>query len=160
MRSLAFRALVASLVAAPSLSAPPSSAAPRLVPPAQNASPMVARALPAVPIAPSPAVPAQPIGLFATVTLADIGFVNGFRFANLSGRREVFVPVPQNADVSPRALVLVVDDMSAFEARRHLQVLVNDRAVSAIPLDGKGDRRSVRVPLSPDAVKDGFIKLA
>jgi len=107
-----------------------------------------------------PAAPAQANGLYAAVTLADIGFVNGFRFANLGGRREVFVPVPQNPDVMPRALVLIIDDISAFEARRNLQVLVNDRAVSAIPLDGKGERRSIRVPLTNAAAQAGFIKLA
>jgi len=162
--------LVTSLVAASSFAASLSAAAPRHVPPAQSPSPLLARALPTSPPLPptppspaasaAPAVPAQPNRLFATVTLADIGFINGFRFANLGGRREVFVPVPPNSDVSARALVLIIDDMSAFEARRNLQVLVNDRAVSAIPLDGKGDRRSVRVPLSKGAAKDGFIKLS
>ena len=34
-------------------------------------------------------------------TLADIGFINGFRFANLGGRREVFVPVGSTSTVAP-----------------------------------------------------------
>jgi hypothetical protein len=87
MRSLVFCVLVASFAAASSSGAPLSGVAPHHVPPAQNGSPMVARALPAIPpIPPSPAAPAQPNGLFATVALADLGFVNGFRFANLGER--------------------------------------------------------------------------
>jgi hypothetical protein len=163
MHHIVYRVLAASLAATSSLGAP-LLAAPHHAAPAQNAAPLVARATPLAPPlppqAPSLVAPVQPNGLFAAVTLADIGFVNGFRFANLGGRREVFVPVPQNADVRPRALMLVIDDMSAFEARRNLQVLVNDRAVTAIALDGKGDHRSVRVPLSNAAAKDGFIKLS
>jgi hypothetical protein len=162
-----FCVLAASLAAASFLAGPLSATAQRHVPPPPNISPVVARAVPTAPPLPpvppspaAPAAPAQPNGLYAAVTLADIGFANGFRFANLGGRREVFVPVPQATDVTPRALVLVIDDISAFEARRNLQVLVNDRAVSAIPLDGKGDRRSIRVPLTNAAAQAGFIKLA
>ena len=166
MRSSVLCVLAASVAAASFLAGPLSATAQRRVPPAQSPASVVARAVPIPPVPPvppspaMPAAPAQPNGLYAAVTLADIGFVNGLRFANLGGRREVFVPVPQNPDVIPRALVLVIDDMSAFEARRNLQVLVNDRAVSAIPLDGKGDRRSIRVPLTNAAAKAGFIKLA
>ena len=42
----------------------------------------------------------------AEVTLADIGFVNGLRFANLGGHRELFVPLPQRGDVTVSDLVL------------------------------------------------------
>ncbi len=38
-------------------------------------------------------------GPLAEVTLADIGFVNGLRFANLGGHHELFVPLPQRGDV-------------------------------------------------------------
>jgi hypothetical protein len=98
--------------------------------------------------------------LHATITLGDIGFVNGFRFANLGGHREVFVPVPQSGDVATSALVLAIDDMSAHEARRNLQVLVNGVDVAAVVLDGKSGQRVVRVPLAKTPAKDGFVKLS
>ena len=104
--------------------------------------------------------PATSSALIAAVTLADIGFVDGFRFANLGGRRELFVPLPQNADVAASALVLVLDDISAHDARRNLEVLVNDRTVTAIVLDGKTRGRVVRIPLSRTNAKDGYLKLA
>ena len=47
-----------------------------------------------------PAPTSQPSGPLAEVTLADIGFVNGVRFANLGGHRELFVPLPQRDDVT------------------------------------------------------------
>jgi len=96
--------------------------------------------------------------LVAVITLADIGFIDGFRFANLGGRREVFVPLPQGKEVTSSELVLVIDDISAHEARRNLEVLVNDRSAIAIALDGKSPGRTIRVPLVK--AKDGFLKLS
>jgi hypothetical protein len=101
---------------------------------------------------------ARPTNLIAAITLADIGFINGFRFANLGGRREVFVPLPQGSEVTSSELVLVIDDISAHEARRNLEVLVNDRSTVAIALDGKSQGRTIRVPLVK--AKDGFLKLS
>ena len=68
--------------------------APRLV----SAEPPVSSAMPA-PAMPAPAAP-RPRGPLAEVTLADIGFVNGLRFANLGGHRELFVPLPQGGDIT------------------------------------------------------------
>jgi hypothetical protein len=103
---------------------------------------------------------ARPGGLIAEVTLADIGFVNGMRFANLGGHRELFVPLPQDADVVASELVLALDDVTAYDARRHLEVQVNDRTVAAIALDGKSHGRIVHVPLARSKPKDGFLKLS
>ncbi|MGP0090649.1 MAG: cellulose biosynthesis cyclic di-GMP-binding regulatory protein BcsB [Xanthobacteraceae bacterium] len=103
--------------------------------------------------------PARSSPLLTAITLADIGFGNGLRFANLGGRREVFVPLPQGADATADELVLVLDDVSAHEARRNLAVMVNDRVVSAISLDGHSMARAVRVPLAKTKAKDGFLKL-
>lgn len=112
----------------------------------------------------APATPAQPAPqskmMVTTVSLADIGFKNGIRFANLGGRREIFVPLPLGADLSATELVLVLDDLSAHEARRNVEVLVNDRSVAAIALDGKGNSRIVRIPLGKTKPLDGYVKLA
>jgi len=97
--------------------------------------------------------PVHLANLVAAVTLADIGFVNGFRFANLGGRREVFVPLPQGREVTSSELVLVIDDISAHEARRNLEVLVNDRNAIAIALEGKSQARTIHVPIAK--AKDG-----
>jgi len=113
-------------------------------------------------VAPTPsALTAQPrpTGLLSAVTLGDIGFLTGLRFANLGGRREIFVPVPQGDEVASE-LVLVLDDLSAHEARRSLEVLVNDRSARAIVLDGHSMGRVVRVPLPQTKTKDGFLKLS
>lgn len=98
--------------------------------------------------------------IVAGVTLADIGYKNGIRFANLGGRREIFIPVPQAAEVSATELLLVLDDLSAHDARRNIEVLVNDRSVAATPLDGKGMGRVIRVPLGKAKPRDGFVKLS
>lgn len=80
----------------------------------------------------------QPEGLLTSISLADLGFSGGFRFANLGGRREFFVPLPQGLDANARELVLALDDVSAHEARRSLEILINDRSAAAIPLDARG----------------------
>ena len=127
----------------------------RPVPPIKGQNSLLAL----TPAAPAPTInPARPANLVAAITLADIGFINGFRFANLGGRREVFVPLPQGRDVTSNELVLVIDDISAHEARRNLEVLVNDRSTIAIALDGKSQARTIRVPLMKS--RDGFLKLS
>jgi len=103
---------------------------------------------------------ARATGLVSAVTLADIGFVNGVRFANLGGHSELFVPLPQSRDVAASDLVLVLDDVSAHDARRNLEVQVNDRTVTAIVLDGKTRGRSIRIPLAKAKPKDGYLKLS
>ena len=107
-----------------------------------------------------PGAAVRPGGLVSAITLADVGFINGVRFANLGGRRELFVPLPQSGDVAASDLVLVLDDVSAHDARRNLEVLVNDRTVTAIVLDGKTRGRNVRIPLAKAKPKDGYLKLS
>lgn len=102
--------------------------------------------------------------LLATTTLADLGFRDGLRFANLGGRRDIFVPLPQGIAIAQGELLLALDDMTAHDARRSLEVLVNDRSASALALDGHAAGRLVRIPLavakSQDALKDGFLKIS
>ena len=106
---------------APALSRPP------LQRPAQppRSKTAVAVATPAIPAALVATAPASS-GLIAAITLADIGFVNGLRFANLGGRREIFVPVP-HGDADGERAGAGLDDVSAHDARRNLEVQVNDR---------------------------------
>jgi hypothetical protein len=108
-----------------------------------------------------PTVPA-PSAVIAEVTLGDIGFVNGLRFSNLGGRRDIFVPVPtpESDALTVSDLVLVIDDVSAHDARRNLEVQVNDRTATAIALDGNSRGRSIRVPLGKTVPKDGYLKLS
>jgi hypothetical protein len=116
--------------------------------------------LPAAIEAPPVAAPGRVTGLISAITLADIGFINGVRFANLGGHSELFVPLPQSRDVAASDLVLVLDDVSAHDARRSLEVLVNDRTVVAIALDGKSRGRSIRIPLGKAKPKDGYLKVS
>jgi hypothetical protein len=102
----------------------------------------------------------KPSGNLVTqVSFADIGFASGLRFSNLGGRREIFLPLPQGADLSAGELLLSLDDVSAHEARRSLEILVNDRSAAAIALDGKTMGRQVRVPLARTRGRAGFFKL-
>ena len=57
-------------------------------------------------------------------------------------------------------LVLALDDVSAHDARRNLEVQVNDRTVAAIVLDGKSRDRIIRIPLGKAKPKDGYLKLS
>jgi cellulose synthase operon protein B len=99
-------------------------------------------------------------GLLAEVTLAEIGFINGLRLSNLGGHQELFVPLPQDGGVAATDLVLALDDISAYEAKRNLEVQVNDRTVAAIALDGKSRGRTVRIALGKMRPRDGYLKLS
>jgi hypothetical protein len=92
--------------------------------------------------------------------LGDLGFSEGIHFSNLGGRREVFIPLPDGIELSHAELVLALDDVSAHEASRNLEILVNDRTVAAIALDGKSTDRIVRIPLIDAVAQNGFLKLA
>ena len=113
------------------------------------------------PVTPPPAQAPerQSVGPIAEITLGDVGFVNGFRFANLGGQNELYLPLPQG-DVSAIAIDLVFDDVSAHDAKRNLQVQVNDRTIAAIVLDGKSLDHTLRVALPNVRPRNGFIKLA
>src|ERR1700722_16688632 len=112
-------------------------------------------------LAPATAAAApQSSGLIADVTLGDIGFTNGLRFSNLGGRHDIFVPLPEGDGLAASDLVLVIDDDSAHDARRNLEVQVNDRTATAIALDGNSRGRTIRVPLGNAVPKDGYLKLS
>ena len=126
--------------------------------------PTVMRRLPprtvaAAPAAPAPAPAPKPNGLVAAITLGDIGFVNGLHFSDLGGHHELYVPLPEDGDVSAFNLVLVLDDFAAHEAKRNLIVQVNDRTVAAIALDGKGENRTLQLPLGGARPVHGYLKL-
>jgi hypothetical protein len=125
----------------------------RYTAPAQGA-PVVA-ALP-----PGAVAEAFPKSLLVDVPFADAGFPDGFRLSNLGGRRELYIPVPQGAEIGLAELVLAYDDVSAHEARRSLEILVNDRSIAALALDGKSTGRTARISLANAAVRDGFLKLS
>jgi hypothetical protein len=115
----------------------------------------------AAPVQPAPAPPVPPSNdLITAITLADIGFANGLHFANLGGHRDLFVPLPQGADIAAIRLELVLDDFSAHQSRRNLEVQVNGRTAAAIVLDGTGRGRVVQVPLGRTSPNDGFLKLS
>jgi cellulose synthase operon protein B len=103
---------------------------------------------------------AKPAGNpLTTITLGDLGYASGFRFSNLGGRQEIFLPLPPSADLTASEITLSLDDVSAHEARRSLEILVNDRSAAAIALDGKTLGRQVRVPLQRAKGHAGFFKL-
>ena len=89
-------------------------------------------------------------GLLAEVTLADIGFVNGLRFANLGGHHELFVPLPQDGEVTASDLVLVLDDVS----QKNLPLILPKRPsmLTAIPKTAASGAGSA---LAPPGESDG-----
>jgi hypothetical protein len=110
--------------------------------------------------APHAVAPEAPKSLLVGVPFADVGFPNGFRLSNLGGRREVYIPVPQGVELNLAELILAYDDVSAYDARRSVEILVNDRSVSALALDGKSTGHMVRIPLTNAVAQEGFLKLS
>jgi len=114
-------------------------------------------------IAPAPqseAPEAPRKSLVVGVPFADAGFPNGFRLSNLGGRREVYISVPQGIELDLADLVLAYDDVSAHDARRSVEILVNDRSAASLALDGNSTGRIVRIPLTNAKARDGFLKLS
>lgn len=97
--------------------------------------------------------------LTISVPISDVGYSNGFRLSNLGARREIYIPVSQGFDLKVGDLLLSFDDISAHDSRRSLEILVNDRLVTALPLDGKRIGHVVRIPLVNVASRDGFLKI-
>lgn len=110
------------------------------------------------PAPPPQDMPAHAHGLLTSVMLADLGFSNGFRLANLGERRDVFVSMPEGADITADELTLVFDDMSAYDAHRSLEILVNDRTAASIPLDGHTTGRLVHVRLGDAKPQHGYLR--
>ncbi len=104
-------------------------------------------------------VPQRTTTLIAAVALSDIGFADGIRMGNLGAQRDIFLPLPQGTDFTATELSLTFDDLTAFDARRNLEVTVNGRSVAAIALDGRGVERTMRIALGNTKVRDGFVKL-
>jgi hypothetical protein len=98
--------------------------------------------------------------LLVGVPFVEVGLPNGFRLSNLGGRREVYIPVPQGIELGFADLVLAYDDVSAHDAKRSLEILVNDRSVTSLALDGKSTGRTVHIPLAAAMVHEGFLKLS
>jgi hypothetical protein len=94
------------------------------------------------------------------VSFADAGFPDGFRLSNLGGHREVYIPVPQGIELTLTELVLAYDDVSAHDARRSLEILVNDRSIAALALDGKSTGRTARISLANAVAREGFLKVS
>ena len=133
--------------------------APQSIAPVPTAAPSTPVAAAAPTAATAPAASA-PHGLAAEITLADVGFANGLRFSNLGGRHDIFVPLPEGDGLTASELVLVLDDVSAHDARRNLEVQVNDRTAAAIALDGNSRGRTIRVPLGKIKPKAGYLKFS
>ncbi len=68
--------------------------------------------------------------------------------------------LPEGDGLAVSDLVLAIDDVSAHDARRNLEVQVNDRTATAIALDGNSHGRTIRVPLGKTKPKDGYLKLS
>jgi hypothetical protein len=122
--------------------------------------PQLQRAAAIKPVPQSAVLEAPPKSLLVGVPFADVGFPDGFRLSNLGGRREVYIPVPQGIELNLAELVLVYDDVSAHDARRSLEILVNGRSVAALALDGKSTGRTARISLANAVAREGFLKLS
>jgi hypothetical protein len=124
-------------------------------------APQVQRTAVVAPVAPQGALAETPQkSLLVGVPFADVGFPDGFRLSNLGGRREVYIPVPQGIELDLAELVLSYDDVSAHDARRSLEILVNDRSIAALALDGKSAGRTARISLANAVAREGFLKFS
>jgi hypothetical protein len=151
--------LAASLVAFASTSLKAEQRKELIWPPREQIRIPVLRTAVTLPGPPGATLEAPLKSLLVGVPLADVGFPNGFRLSNLGGRREVYIPVPQGIELSLADLVLSYDDVSAHDARRSLEIMVNDRSVSALALDGKSAARTARIPFANAVVREGFLKI-
>jgi Bacterial cellulose synthase subunit len=159
--SLSARVLLVVFLTAIAPSAQAQQRGPLVVVPSEpgRVSTQVQRA--AVTAAAPAVVPEAPRkSLLVGVPFVEVGLPNGFRLSNLGGRREIYIPVPQGIELGFADLVLTYDDVSAHDAKRSLEILVNDRSVASLALDGKSTGRTVHIPLAAARAHEGFLKLS
>lgn len=103
--------------------------------------------------------PAAPV-LARAITLAELGFADGIQFTGMSGRRDLFFPVPRNGAARGMVLRLAYDSGSAFESRRSLQVAAGERVIFAGALPQGSDKGVVDIPIDSSLIDGPFLRLS
>lgn len=102
-------------------------------------------------------MPASPTGPQRVITLDELGYADGIGFSDLSGRLDLYFPVPAGPWVRSLRLRLPYSSTAAFDSRRSLQVLAAGRVVFVSPLTKDATSQIIDVPVPPEAVRDGSV---
>jgi hypothetical protein len=92
------------------------------------------------------------------VTLDELGYRDGVVFSGLSGKVDLYFPVPGPAWTRSMRLRLPYSTQAAFESRRSVQLTVGGRTLFDAPLGKEATSGVIDVPVALDAIHDGYVR--
>ena len=101
----------------------------------------------------------SPADLTRQISLADVGFLNGIEFRQLSGSTALYFPVGPREAVTSARLSLSFLHGQTLDVERHLTILLDDRIVHVEPIEDVGDTGEVTVEIPPEAIRNGVVKV-
>lgn len=125
-----------------------------------QAQPVAPVAAPAPGVAPAAATaPAPQRAIVRAVTLTDLGYTSGIELNGLTGRRELFFPLPRGLKGVRATLRLAFDSASGENARRAVRVMVQDRTVFTRALPQQQTTDTVDIPIDLADQVDDFVRV-
>jgi len=92
-----------------------------------------------------------------SLTLADIGYPQGFRFDSMGGKKDLFFALPKNVNLRRAHLMLGYDLSAAFDGKRSLEVEFGSKTVFAKSLRSRGESNLVNLDLPVGAEHDEYL---
>lgn len=93
------------------------------------------------------------------ISLADVGFLDGIEFRQLSGSTTLYFPVGPREAVTSAHLSLTFRHGRTLEVERHLTILIDDRIAHVERVEDVEGTGEIIVEIPPEAIRDGFVKV-
>lgn len=97
--------------------------------------------------------------IIRSMSLSDLGFIDGIEFQHLAGEVVLYFPVPDAAPILSGTLSIEFDQGATSLAQRYLKVSVGNRVAQSQALSADGGKVSVQVPVASEDVTGGFVKV-
>ena len=100
---------------------------------------------------------ASPAAISRVLTLADLGYTDGFSFRQMNGQATLYVPIVQPQVIRDGMLRLQLRQGETLAADRYLQVRLGERVVASRSLQNAGDTFVLPIAFEPEDVTNGFL---
>lgn len=99
----------------------------------------------------------SPAAISRVLTLADLGYADGFSFRQMNGQATLYVPLAQPQVIRDGVLRLQLRQGETLPADRYLQVRLGARIVASRSLQDAGDAFVLPIAFEPEDVTNGFL---
>lgn len=103
--------------------------------------------------------PVSQTWLARQISLAEVGFLDGIEFRQLSGSTTLYFPVGPRKAVASAGLTLTFRHGRTLDVERHLTILLDDRIAHVEPIKPANGKGEVTVEIPPEAIRNGFVKV-